>query len=710
MLRSRLHGCVTSVAPWAALLVATLLLTPVASLADEAVAVEAAEGATGAEEAAPAEDAAPADEAPANEAPANEDAAPADEAVPADDIDDAEVLIAAEPVDEFVAEAAEEAVEFAAVEADLPAEDADGLMDLVTEEDADSAQFEMMYEGGKSVTVYYRQDAGTVTVSPENPEQGQTVTVTVKPNNGWCVLSGGISIYTGDTENNPMVTFDQNGSKAYTTEQKLTFTKGSAQASVNVTFMYAGTLTVTLTNGTAAQDKKYTSDSNKDLFVISQGAYQFKIPSDGPKPAGFDPNGKKVVAYKPQGAPDTAKVYVGDFYGLYGISPENPNVTLEAIATDPPTFTVSKYVIPWGGVSVDDPSTPRLTITPWVVVDGKEEEVTNTKAIPAGTHVILRVTKSEGIFATIEGVTLVEMGPQSRTLTATKKNNTTYEFDMPAWNVVSNSYRCEIDYNYLTPKITTKPTARELTCNGQPQALVNAGAAEGGVMMYSLGEEDRYSEEIPTATDAGTYKVYYMVSGDRTKNYRDLWSEDYVVSVTIAPAPAPEPAPAPVVPTIAAVKKAGKATLTAAPGTVFQLDLGGVAGKKFKSSNKKVARVDSNGLVTMKKAGKATISFKVGKKTRKVKLTFKDSTIPAYVAINSPASTAVKKGDTVTLTPVVPDGTNPGSFKWKSSNRKVATVKNGVVTFKKGSKKPVTITCTAKRGGKKAKVKFTVSK
>ena len=57
---------------------------------------------------------------------------------------------------------------------------------------------------------------------------------------------------------------------------------------------------------------------------------------------------------------------------------------------------------------------------------------------------------------------------------------------------------------------------------------------------------------------------------------------------------------------------------------------------------------------------------------------------------------------------MVPEGTDAGGYKWKSSNKKVATVKNGVVTFRKKGK--VTITCTTKRGKKKARVTFAVSK
>ena len=142
-------------------------------------------------------------------------------------------------------------------------------------------------------------------------------------------------------------------------------------------------------------------------------------------------------------------------------------------------------------------------------------------------------------------------------------------------------------------------------------------------------------------------------------------------------------------------------------GATFQINPGATAGKKFKSSKKKVATVSSNGIVTAKAKGKTKITFKVGKKKRTLTLTVNDPTIPNSVTLSAP-TTAVKKGDAVTLTPAVPDGTNPGGYKWKSSNKKVATVKNGVVTFKKAGK--VTITCTTKRGKKKAKIRFTVGK
>ena len=53
------------------------------------------------------------------------------------------------------------------------------------------------------------------------------------------------------------------------------------------------------------------------------------------------------------------------------------------------------------------------------------------------------------------------------------------------------------------------PTVVEnLTYNANPQALVNAGSTPEGKIMYKVGDRD-WQEEVPTATDAGTYIVYY---------------------------------------------------------------------------------------------------------------------------------------------------------------------------------------------------------
>ncbi len=78
-----------------------------------------------------------------------------------------------------------------------------------------------------------------------------------------------------------------------------------------------------------------------------------------------------------------------------------------------------------------------------------------------------------------------------------------------------------------TPTVTS-PTAAELTYTGSAQALVKAGTTDHGTLLYSL-DGTTYSAEIPTATDAAEYMVYYKVD---EQNY---YAEGGNVKATIAP-------------------------------------------------------------------------------------------------------------------------------------------------------------------------------
>ena len=66
--------------------------------------------------------------------------------------------------------------------------------------------------------------------------------------------------------------------------------------------------------------------------------------------------------------------------------------------------------------------------------------------------------------------------------------------------------------------VETAPTANTLTYNGGKQELITAGKAINGTMQYSL-DGVAWAETIPTATNAGTYKIYYKVAG--AENYSD---------------------------------------------------------------------------------------------------------------------------------------------------------------------------------------------
>lgn len=191
---------------------------------------------------------------------------------------------------------------------------------------------------------------------------------------------------------------------------------------------------------------------------------------------------------------------------------------------------------------------------------------------------------------------------------------------------------------------------------------------------------------------------------------------------------------------ITAKKKAGSATLTITlksglsrnvtvtvqKGTVKTAKVSGVAkkitlnkGKKYTlkpvitpftsqekvtytSSNKKVATVTSRGVITAKKAGKAKITVKSGKKKAVLTVTVPKT---ATKSISVASAVSVKKGKTYTLKAKRTPANSEEKITYRSSNKKVATVtSSGKI---KGVKKG-TATITVKSGKVTKKVTVTV--
>lgn len=133
--------------------------------------------------------------------------------------------------------------------------------------------------------------------------------------------------------------------------------------------------------------------------------------------------------------------------------------------------------------------------------------------------------------------------------------------------------------------------------------------------------------------------------------------------------------------------KAAAKTIYVGKTTTVKVTKNGVTGTaKYSSSNKKIATVNSKGVVTAKKAGTVKITVKVGsyKKTVSIK-------VKAVSLKLAKSSATIKKGKTYTIKATA---TPTGKITYKSSNKKVATVtSNGVVKgLKKGTAK-ITVTC-----------------
>ena len=91
---------------------------------------------------------------------------------------------------------------------------------------------------------------------------------------------------------------------------------------------------------------------------------------------------------------------------------------------------------------------------------------------------------------------------------------------------------CYIEVTRSKAAYTFEPAAVEsLTYNGNAQALVSGGETSDGTIVYSLtnnGED--WSAEIPKATNAGTYTVYYKIVPDANHSGTNVSS----LEVTIA--------------------------------------------------------------------------------------------------------------------------------------------------------------------------------
>jgi len=85
-------------------------------------------------------------------------------------------------------------------------------------------------------------------------------------------------------------------------------------------------------------------------------------------------------------------------------------------------------------------------------------------------------------------------------------------------------------YTIIKADITpTAPTAQTgLVYTTQPQALIAAGQAQGGEMQYSLDNET-WSTNIPTGTEAKEYTVYYKVVADA--NHNDVAAQSFKVTI-----------------------------------------------------------------------------------------------------------------------------------------------------------------------------------
>ena len=267
----------------------------------------------------------------------------------------------------------------------------------------------------------------------------------------------------------------------------------------------------------------------------------------------------------------------------------------------------------------------------------------------------------------------------------------TFEFDATATNIVTPTDPSTIDTTALKAALEKVKALNKDDYTEESWKKVEDEATETQEML----------EEIETAIKDKTTVAFSQAAVDEQVNEHLTAAINGLVKKEkpVEPVVTPD-----VKPTVTPSKNETKPTATPTPvvkpgitAKVSQVYVGKkatikvtktkVTGKvTFKSSNKKVATVNSKGVITGKKAGKAVITVKVGKYTKKLTVKVKK---PSFKLVKS--SVKLKKGSKTTIrvkaAPV-------SKVTYKTSNKKVATVNSkGVVTAKKKGTAKITVKC-----------------
>lgn len=174
-------------------------------------------------------------------------------------------------------------------------------------------------------------------------------------------------------------------------------------------------------------------------------------------------------------------------------------------------------------IDIEEYVAPSMVLTDTAAVRESKSTGTVTFTAPvAGTYHYIVRDVSELICDHTEVLTGTEavmtVGENQIALTGLTDNAAKSVFLYAQGTDGSNSAVTRIELPAYQPAIpsVTAPTANTLTYNGTAQTLITAGSTSGGKMEYRLGDTGDYSGDVPMATNAGTYTVWYKVVGDDT--------------------------------------------------------------------------------------------------------------------------------------------------------------------------------------------------
>ncbi len=493
---------------------------------------------------------------------------------------------------------------------------------------------------------------------------------------GKYVDSNGVSWYREDTRivgKDYTVTFDANGGSCSTNNKTVTYNSvyGALPIPTRVGYTFAGWYTAK-TDGTKITSSSIVSlTANQTLYAHwTTNSYTITFACNG---GTVSPTSKQVYFGSAYGDLPTPIKPGFTFKGWYTGQSGGTEVTSQTIlntAGDKTLYaqwTINAYTATWtvpagATITVERTSSPRAGASIGVLKSGQ--------AVYYGD--VLSIT-----YAANAGYTLSETGKTGFTVTGNVWPEHIYA------TVTPNTYTVTFNANGGTGAPTAQVKTHDITLTLSTTQPTRTGYAFQGWATSSTGAVE-YSAGAGFEENANV--TLYAVWKSNTVS---------VTGVTLSK-------------TAATLTDGDTLTLTAtiAPSNATNKNV------TWSSSNTSVATVSTNGVVTAKAAGTATITVKTsdGSKTATCTVTVKAKTVSVTGVTLSKTAATLIEGDTLTLTATIaPSNATNKNVTWTSSNTSVATVNtSGVVTAKAAG--TATITVKSADGGKIATCAVTVTK
>ena len=223
---------------------------------------------------------------------------------------------------------------------------------------------------------------------------------------------------------------------------------------------------------------------------------------------------KRLIAFRPHvayGAGDKVKVTIEGIVDEHDLPiPVSYDVHFFQTGTEPHPNLEQTSVSRTAADTAEFEYTSDYAGTMYYLVQDADQPEPSADAVLGGTKLALGTDEALLALTGLTGNSAKKLYYITASSTAAGKDHTTANKSGEMSAVKSINIE-----EHIAPSVTA-PTANTLTYNGTAQPLITAGSTSGGKMEYRLGDTGDYSGDVPMATNAGTYTVWYKVVGDDT--------------------------------------------------------------------------------------------------------------------------------------------------------------------------------------------------